>query len=110
MSKSNKTKFRALIIIVLVIVAVVIALLVFHMHSNLHEADSKEEILDSGVIIRPVESDDSNEEEQNVNHAPDDDSKTEASQSETEEQGTIVLENQGDLEIIIPEGMDSDGL
>lgn len=64
-----------------------------------------EEYLDSGVIIRPAQATQTEMTSQSA-PAP---TKAPVQQPAEEPQGAVILQNQGDLEIIIPEGMESAG-
>jgi len=104
---SKNRKFKAAIIAVLVIVVLIVICIVL----NVKKANSKVQKYDSGVIIQPLENDDSvveEEKQQTTNNIPDSSPVPEKPQKEKEESVTII-EDQGDLEMILPEGMDSDG-
>ena len=112
MSRRKKKKSRAGLIVLLLLfvaLALVLALRAFDVipiASPDPTPTPYEEHYDSGVIIRPLQSPELNEEE-----LSDPSAQTPAPTAQPAEgpQEAYILENQGELEIIVPEGMDSAG-
>lgn len=109
--RNNKKGKKKIVVIIVIIIAILVALFAGYYALKVHETKSKEEVLESGVIIRPAESSESADSEQDTKaDSNKDDSKNDSSKTDADSEDAVVLENQGDLEIIVPEGMDSDGL
>ena len=112
MSRRKKKKSRAGLVVFLllfVVLALLLALRAFDVitvSSPDPTPTPYEEHLDSGVIIRPLQSPELDEDElPSVPTA----SPVPTPQAVEEPQGAVILEQHGELEILVPEDMDSDG-
>lgn len=112
MSRKKKKKSSAGLIVFLLLFVVLVLLLALRAFDVITVTNPDptptpyEEHLDSGVIIRPLQSPELDVDEMSDTEAQ---APVPATQTTEEPQGAIILENQGALEIILPEDMESNG-
>lgn len=115
MSRRKKKRKSAAGLIVLLLMLLILGLLLAMRAFSLvgttspdptPEVTPYEEHYESGVIIRPLQSPVLETDDHTVSVAP---TTVPTSSPEEANQGAYILEDHGELEIIIPEDMDSDG-